>query len=121
MHFAKGDPHACNLPSPVAVGVVYVHRSGRRRLCPRKRNVLRSRTSVGDQPLYSHRLPDSRFCATWRKKVEEVVDQYDPDVVYFDSRSMIIREEDRYRVAEYYDRKTGADRGVITYKQERFS
>ncbi|HJA67946.1 MAG TPA: alpha-L-fucosidase [Candidatus Mediterraneibacter cottocaccae] len=67
-----------------------------------------------------YRLPDSRFCATWRKKVEEVVDQYDPDVVYFDSRSMIIREEDRYRVAEYYYRKTGADRGVITYKQNDF-
>lgn len=66
-----------------------------------------------------YRYPDESFCRTWRKKVEEVVEKYSPDALYFDSRSFIIREEDRWRMAEHYYRHAGSG-GIITYKQEDF-
>lgn len=67
-----------------------------------------------------YRFPDKLFCTTWRKKVEEVVDKYNPDVLYFDSRTFIIDEEERYKMAEHYYNKAGACNGIITYKQEDF-
>lgn len=67
-----------------------------------------------------YRFPDKLFCTTWRKKVEEVVDKYNPDVLYFDSRTFIIDEEERYKIAEHYYNKAGAGNGIITYKQEDF-
>lgn len=65
-----------------------------------------------------YRYPDEAFCTIWRKKVEEVVENYRPDIVYFDSRSFIIREEDRFRMAEHY--YTHVNNGILTYKQEDF-
>ena len=41
--------------------------------------------------------PDAAFCGLWRDKVLEVIDKYQPDLVYFDSRMAIIDE--KYRQA----------------------
>lgn len=67
-----------------------------------------------------YRNPDEAFCRTWRDKVWEVMDKYDPDAVYFDSRTFIIREDYRYDIADYYYRTKGRKDGIITYKQEDF-
>lgn len=67
-----------------------------------------------------YRLPDEAFCRTWREKVAEVVEKYSPDALYFDSRSFLIHEEDRYRMAEHYYLHCSDGQGVITYKQEDF-
>lgn len=69
---------------------------------------------------HPYRYPDEAFCRTWRDKVWEVIDKYDPDAVYFDSRSFIIREDYRYDIADYYYRTKGRKDGIITYKQEDF-
>lgn len=64
------------------------------------------------------RYPDHKFCNTWREKVREVVEMYSPDAVYFDSRTFIIHEEDRLRMAEHFYHHV--PNGVLTYKQEDF-
>lgn len=65
-----------------------------------------------------YRLPDEAFCRTWRRKVEEVVDLYRPDALYFDSRACIIREEDRFAAVQHYYEV--CPDGIITFKQEDF-
>ena len=67
-----------------------------------------------------YRYPDKDFCRIWKEKVCEVVDKYEPDVVYFDSRTFIIGEEYRYAAADYYYHTKGKTDGIITYKQEDF-
>ena len=67
-----------------------------------------------------YRYPDQAFCKTWAKKICEVIDQYAPDVLYFDSRAYIIDEAYRYQVAEYYYGSRNIHDGIITYKQEDF-
>lgn len=64
-----------------------------------------------------YRLPDQEFNQMWLSKVNEVIDKYHPDVLYFDSRTNIIDEEYRYSMAKhlYEDPST-----VLTYKQEDF-
>lgn len=64
------------------------------------------------------RYPDENFCRTWREKVVEVIEKYSPDALYFDSRTFIIREEDRFRIAEHFYRRM--PNGILTYKQEDF-
>ena len=64
--------------------------------------------------------PDRRFCENWSDKVIEVIDKYDPDVVYFDSRAVIIGEEYRFLVPDYYYNKKGKRDGIITYKWADF-
>lgn len=67
-----------------------------------------------------YRYPDEAFCKTWRDKVWEVIDQYDPDVIYFDSRTYLIAEDYRFDIADYYYDTKGKKDGIITYKQEDF-
>lgn len=67
-----------------------------------------------------HRWPDDAFCQNWLDKVREVIDQYAPDAIYFDSRACVIAEKYRYDMAEYYYHTKGMTEGVITYKQEDF-
>lgn len=67
-----------------------------------------------------YRYPDEAFCRTWRDKVLEVIDRYEPDAIYFDSRTCIIDERYRYDIADYYYRAKGVAEGIITYKQEDF-
>ena len=66
------------------------------------------------------RYPDAAFSETWRDKVLEVIDHYEPDAIYFDSRACIIKEEYKYEIADYYYHKKGLTDGIITYKQEDF-
>lgn len=67
-----------------------------------------------------YRYPDESFCQTWMNKVREVIDRYQPDSIYFDSRTCIIAEQYRYEIAEHYYHNSGKKDGVITYKQEDF-
>lgn len=67
-----------------------------------------------------YRYPDEAFCRTWLEKVREVIDRYGPDIIYFDSRTCIIREDYRLAIAEYYYNTSGIKEGIITYKQEDF-
>lgn len=76
-------------------------------------------------PLEANRMrpyivPDDAFCKNWRDKVAEVIDKYDPDVVYFDSRAIIIKEDYRFDIADYYYNKKQKKDGIITYKWEDF-
>lgn len=64
-----------------------------------------------------YRLPDEEFNTMWRAKVDEVVDKYQPDVLYFDSRTNIIDENFRYDMAEHFYKN---DQAILTYKQEDF-
>ena len=67
-----------------------------------------------------YRYPDEKFCQTWMEKINEVVDQYDPDVVYFDGRTCIIDERYRYAMLLHYYMESEIKNGIITYKQEDF-
>ena len=63
-----------------------------------------------------HCGPDRKFCENWKEKVYEVIDKYDPDVVYFDSRAVIIDEDIRFSIPDYFYNTKGKKDGVITYK-----
>jgi alpha-L-fucosidase len=67
--------------------------------------------------------PDAAFSATWAAKVAEVVDRYQPDLIYFDSRTMIIDEPTRQQMlAHFYNTAQAAGREVVmTYKNEDFA
>ena len=65
-----------------------------------------------------YRYPDDKFNQMWLDKTKEVIDKYQPDTLYFDSRTMIIGEKYRYEMAEYYKEKVKD--GIITYKQSDF-
>lgn len=65
-----------------------------------------------------YRLPDEEFNKMWIDKVNEVVDKYHPDVVYFDSRTNIIDENYRYAMTKHYY-ESNPDT-ILTYKQEDF-
>ncbi len=67
--------------------------------------------------------PSSRFCEIWRDKVIEVVDQYDPDIIYFDNRATIIPESYRMQMlAHFYNSAHRAGREVVmTYKFKDFA
>jgi len=67
------------------------------------------------------RLPDDDFNRTWMQKVIEVIDGYNPDLVYFDSRANIIAEQYKYKLLDYYYNRPGSSTdGIITYKQDDF-
>ena len=63
--------------------------------------------------------PDDAFCSLWRDKVLEVMDKYQPDLVYFDSRMAIVGEKYRQEmIAHYYNREREWGKGVVlTYKE----
>ena len=67
-----------------------------------------------------YRMPDEEFNQKWKAKVDEVVDKYQPDVIYFDSRTCIIDEHYRYAMTEHYYHSLAGKDGIITYKQEDF-
>ncbi len=65
-----------------------------------------------------YRLPDEAFNKMWIDKVMEVVDNYDPDLVYFDSRTNIISEKYRWEaVSHMYGKKKDL---ILSHKQEDF-
>jgi alpha-L-fucosidase len=63
------------------------------------------------------RLPDDEFNSKWMHKVMEVIDAYDPDLIYFDSRANIIEERFKHELINYY---YDNDDKIITYKQDDF-
>lgn len=64
--------------------------------------------------------PSEAYCELWKNKVNEVVDKYQPDLLWFDSRTNTI--EDRFRremVAHYYNQAAQWGRDVgITHKNK---
>ena len=65
-------------------------------------------------------MPWEDFLEMWNAKLEEVIDQYHPDIIWFDSWLHRIPESNRQRFAAYY-LNSAAKREqevVITYKQE---
>jgi alpha-L-fucosidase len=73
---------------------------------------------------YEHPLPppSARFCEIWRDKVIEVVDQYHPDLIYFDTRTFIIPETYRQQMlARFYGEASKQKRDVVmTFKFQDF-
>jgi alpha-L-fucosidase len=67
--------------------------------------------------------PSARFCEIWRDKVSEVVDRYQPDMIYFDNRVVIIPESYRLQMlTNFYNASTRAGREVVmTYKDSDFA
>ncbi len=71
--------------------------------------------------MFPWRLPDEDFNRIWMRKVDEVVDRYDPDLIYFDSRTCIIGEAYRRgMLAHFYDGPGGRPDRVMTYKMKDF-
>ncbi|WP_075589650.1 alpha-L-fucosidase [Labilibacter marinus] len=62
--------------------------------------------------------PSRKFVDTWKEKVYEVVDRYQPDLLWFDSRVFVIPEKDRQEmVAHYYNKEQEWNKElVLTYK-----
>ncbi len=51
--------------------------------------------------LYGY-MPREQFVKMWRDKLDEVIDNYDPDIIWFDSWLHEIPEQDRNEFAAYY-------------------
>ncbi|MBR7040381.1 MAG: alpha-L-fucosidase [Clostridia bacterium] len=67
-----------------------------------------------------YRMPDEKFCKVWLEKVREVATKYKPDVLYYDSRLLIIPEDVRREAADIYYNQAGVTDGIMTYKQADF-
>ncbi|WP_017446793.1 alpha-L-fucosidase [Gayadomonas joobiniege] len=63
-------------------------------------------------------LPDENFNQDWLARIQEVVDKYNPDLVYFDNKMDIIDEKYRLKfLADYYNHAAERDQAVVvTYK-----
>ncbi|MCP5109282.1 MAG: alpha-L-fucosidase, partial [bacterium] len=68
--------------------------------------------------MYADPLPSEEFQRTWLAKVKEVVNQYAPDLLWFDNRMRLLPEKARMEmVAFYYNHARAAGRDVVlTYK-----
>ena len=68
-------------------------------------------------------MPTIEFSRYWVNKIKEVIDSYQPDLIWFDDRSEIIDEQCRKDLLAYYYNKAFAwKRDVtITYKSENFA
>ncbi|TNJ42189.1 alpha-L-fucosidase [Tamlana fucoidanivorans] len=64
--------------------------------------------------------PSQKFIDLWKAKIHEVIDQYKPDLLWFDSRVFLLPEKDRKEmVAYYYNKALKWDKEVVlTYKNE---
>ena len=64
-------------------------------------------------------LPDRKFNDEWLAKVKEVVDNYHPDLIWFDNRMHIIEESYRINMtAHYYNQAAKRNQKVVlTYKR----
>lgn len=65
-----------------------------------------------------YRMPDAKFCDIWLEKIREVCASYKPEVLYFDSRILILPEEYRRAALEIYAQEVPD--GVVTFKQSDF-
>ncbi|WP_430934618.1 alpha-L-fucosidase [Saccharicrinis sp. 156] len=64
--------------------------------------------------------PSRKFANTWKEKIYEVVDKYQPDLLWFDSRVFLLPEKDRQEmVAHYYNKGLEWNKDIVlTYKNE---
>ncbi len=62
--------------------------------------------------------PSRQFIDTWKHKIYEVVDRYEPDLLWFDSRLFLLPEADRAEMVNYYydQAKKNNQEVVLTYK-----
>ncbi|MCW9705258.1 alpha-L-fucosidase [Fodinibius salsisoli] len=64
--------------------------------------------------------PNEAFCRFWADKVHEVIDGYNPDMIYFDTRLGHIEESYRKEIVEHFRRNNEArgmeKKGVILHK-----
>lgn len=77
----------------------------------------------GDEDInYPSPMPTDRFCKEWRDEVIEVIEKYNPDLVYFDNRAELIEEKYRKDFMEfYYNHATENNQDVVvTYKHNDF-
>jgi alpha-L-fucosidase len=74
--------------------------------------------SNGLEKLYGT-MPWNDFCAYWNELLEEVVDNYQPDIIWFDSWLDRLPQKNRKDFASYYlnEAKKWDKDVVITYKQ----
>ncbi|WP_245949464.1 alpha-L-fucosidase [Echinicola strongylocentroti] len=65
-------------------------------------------------------LPDDAFNQEWLDRLDELMDNYQPDMIWFDNKMDIIGEEYRKQfLANYYNKALEWDREVVcTYKSE---
>ena len=63
-------------------------------------------------------LPDKKFNDEWLAKIQEVIDNYNPDLIYFDSKMSIIQESTRLDMLSYYYNQavTKKQDVVVTFK-----
>ena len=63
-------------------------------------------------------MRDKPFCKLWQEKVDEVVEKYRPDMIWFDTRMHLILEPYRLRMAaNFYNSALEDGRDLIlTYK-----
>ena len=63
-------------------------------------------------------LPDQKFCNEWEDKIKEVIDQYNPDLIYFDNKMDVIQELNRLDFLNYYYNQSAAKNQevAVTYK-----
>ena len=73
----------------------------------------------GGGPRSVEPMPTPEFCDQWLAKVKEVVDGYEPDLLWFDNRMTILPERYRLEMASYYyNRALEKERPVVlTYKR----
>lgn len=94
------------------------HYYGRQKYFEREAPELLNKDSEDLQKLYGT-MPWSQFLGMWNGLLEEVIDQYQPDIIWFDSWLDRIPQENRVRFAANYlnaASEWGRD-VVITYKQ----
>ncbi len=62
--------------------------------------------------------PSRAFVSVWKEKIYEVIDQYEPDLLWFDSRLFLLPEKDRAEMVNYYydKAKERNQEVVLTYK-----
>ncbi|MFI3270216.1 MAG: alpha-L-fucosidase [Rikenellaceae bacterium] len=62
--------------------------------------------------------PSKSFVNIWKEKIFEVIDQYEPDLLWFDSRLFLLPEKDRAEMVNYYYEraKERNQEVVLTYK-----
>lgn len=78
-----------------------------------------SSTDPDTAKLYGN-IPEAEFHNYWFAQLKEVIDQYSPDIIWFDSWLKMIPQEYRKKFAAYYlnEAKKKKQEVVIAYKQQ---
>jgi len=64
-------------------------------------------------------MPREKFVKMWKDKLTEVIDQYHPDIIYFDSWLNDIPEKDRFEFAAYYlNQAQKRDQDVVIVRKQ---